>query len=108
MKSMGVSLFAILLGLTTSPAAAQSGYQSVTVNDGGTITGTVKWNGPVPKMPTVAINKDVEVCDPQAQKKRDLERLIVGANGGVANTVVFLKDVTKGKAMDLQNRREGR
>ena len=106
MKSMGVSLFAILLGLTTSPAAAQSGYQSVTVNDGGTITGTVKWSGPVPKMPTVAINKDVEVCDPQAQKKRDLERLIIAANAGVANTVVFLKDISKGKAMDLPEGRQ--
>ena len=106
MKSMAVSLFASLLALMTSPAAAQSGYQTITVNDGGTITGTVKWTGPVPKMPTVAINKDAEVCDPQAQKKRDLERLIVAANGGVANTVVFLKDITKGKAMDLPEGRQ--
>jgi hypothetical protein len=59
MKSTILSLFASLLVLTASPTAAQSGYQIVTVNDGGTITGTVKWSGPVPKMPTVAINKDV-------------------------------------------------
>jgi len=32
----------------------------------------------------------------KAEKTR-LERLLVGANGGVANTVVFLKNVTKGK-----------
>jgi hypothetical protein len=106
MKSTAVSLFACLLVLTASRTAAQSGYQTITVNDGGTITGTVKWNGPVPKMPTVTINKDVEVCDPQSQKKRDLERLIVAANGGVANTVVFLKDITKGKAMDLPEGRQ--
>ena len=77
-------------------AGAQSGYQVITVNDGGTITGTVKWSGPLPKSTAVTINKDPEVCDPQAQKKRDLERLIVGASGGVANTVVFLKDISKG------------
>jgi len=106
MKSTKVSLFASLLVLTVTPTVAQSGYQTVTVNDGGTITGTVKWNGPVPKMPTVAINKDVEVCDPQAQKKRDLERLVIGDSGGVANTVVFLKDITKGKAMDLPEGRQ--
>ena len=106
MKSMAVSLFASLLVLMTSPAAAQSGYQTIAVNDGGTISGTVKWTGPVPKMPTVAINKDVAVCDPQAQKKRDLERLIVAENGGVANTVVFLKDISKGKAMDLPEGRQ--
>jgi len=82
-------------------AGAQGGYQVISVNDGGTITGTVKWTGPLPKTAAVAINKDPDVCDPQAQKKRDLERLVVGANGGVANTVVFLKDISKGKAMDL-------
>jgi hypothetical protein len=30
-----------------------------------------------------------------------LERLIVADNSGVANTVVFLKDITKGKPMEL-------
>jgi hypothetical protein len=87
--------------LWTMAAVAQSGYQVIAVNDGGTITGTVRWSGPLPKISTIAINKDPEICDPQSQKKRDLERLLVGANGGVANTVVFLKDISKGKAMDL-------
>jgi len=32
---------------------------------------------------------------------RDLERLIVGPAGGVENAVVYLKDVAKGKAMNL-------
>jgi hypothetical protein len=93
--------FAFCLGLWTIAAAGQSGYQVITVNDGGTITGTVKWSGPMPKIAAILINKDAEVCDPQSQKKRDLERLLVGSNGGVANTVVFLKDISKGKAMDL-------
>ena len=93
--------FAFCLGLWTIAAAGQSGYQVITVNDGGTITGTVKWSGPIPKIAVMPINKDAEVCDPQSQKKRDLERLLVGSNGGVANTVVFLKDISKGKAMDL-------
>jgi hypothetical protein len=93
--------FALCVLLWTMAAVAQSGYQVITVNDGGTITGTVKWSGALPKTAAVAINKDTDVCDPQAQKKRDLERLVVGTNGGVANTVVFLKDISKGKAMDL-------
>lgn len=92
---------ATCLVLLTMAAAGQSGYQVITVNDGGTITGTVKWSGPMPKIAAIPINKDPEVCDPQSQKKRDLERLVVGSNGGVANTVVFLKDISKGKAMDL-------
>jgi hypothetical protein len=92
---------AFCLVLWTMTAQGQSGYQVITVNDGGTITGTVKWSGPMPKIAAIPINKDAEVCDPQSQKKRDLERLVVGSNGGVANTVVFLKDISKGKAMDL-------
>ncbi|HMK21101.1 MAG TPA: carboxypeptidase-like regulatory domain-containing protein [Terriglobales bacterium] len=105
-RSKRILTATILLAFPAAFAAAQSGYQTITVNDGGTITGSVKWSGPVPKVAPVAINKDPEVCDPQGQKKRDLERLVVAANGGVANTVVFLKDVTRGKAMDLPEARQ--
>lgn len=96
----------VLLAAITTLGAAQSDYQAITVDNGGTITGTVKWSGAIPKMTAVLINKDPEVCDPQGQKKRDLERLIVGSNGGVANTVVFLKNIAKGKAMDLPETRQ--
>jgi len=40
-------------------------------------------------------------CDPESHKTRDLERLIVGPQGGVANTVVFLKNISSGKAMEM-------
>ncbi len=82
-------------------AAQSSGYRVVFVEDGGTVKGSVKWQGPLPHLVPSQINKDPEICDPQGQKRRDLERLLVGASGGVANTIVYLKDVTKGKAMDL-------
>ncbi|MBV9609276.1 MAG: hypothetical protein JO187_06945 [Acidobacteria bacterium] len=79
---------------------AQS-YRQINVDNPGTIVGTVKWTGPVPALATVVVNKDVDVCDPQHAKKRDLERLIIGPNKGVANTVVFLKNIDAGKPMDL-------
>jgi len=106
MKAKIVVALVVLLVLCSVRSLAQTGYQVITVNDGGTISGTVKWTGPVPKIAPVAINKDPEVCDPQAQKKRDLERLLVASNGGVANTVVFLKNITKGKEMDLPEGRQ--
>src|ERR1700678_1891805 len=88
-------------------AAAQTDYTAITVENGGTITGPVKWTGPVPKIPKLPITKNVEVCDPQSQKKRDLERLVINPNGnGVANTVVYLRGVTRGKAMDLPAARQ--
>jgi hypothetical protein len=99
----GIGIF--LLAAVTQ-CLAQSGYQVISVSDGGTITGTVKWSGPTPRIPILPINKDPDICDPHSQKKRDLERLVIGPNGGVANTVVFLKDVSKGKAMDLPEERQ--
>jgi hypothetical protein len=105
MKSQAIFLIVVVLMLASVRGAAQSSYETITVNGGGTITGSVKWTGPVPRIPTIPINKDAEICDPQGQKKRDLERLVISSNGGVANTVVFLKDITRGKAMDLPEER---
>lgn len=82
-------------------SAAQSSYQVITVEDGGTIKGTVKWQGTLPHLAPLDLNKDAQVCDPLDEKHRDLERLLVGPNHGVANTVVFLRNVTRGKPMDL-------
>ena len=48
------------------------------MTNGGTINGTVKWTGAMPHLMPVAINKDPLICDPNSQKTRDLERLIVG------------------------------
>jgi hypothetical protein len=91
----------LVVALLPEVAPAQGDYQVVSVEDGGTINGTVKWQGALPHLAAAEINKDQQVCDPQGQKHRDLERLLVAPNGGVANTVVFLRDITHGKAMDL-------
>jgi hypothetical protein len=97
---------ALGLGALTGLATAQSGYVVESVSDGGTIRGTVKWSGPLPKLPAAALNKDPDVCDPDNRKTRDLERLVVNSNGGVANTVVYLKNITKGKALELPETRQ--
>jgi hypothetical protein len=88
----------------TAAAFAQS-YKVITVTDGGTISGTVKWSGPAPKSVQFPITKDAQICDPESKKTADLERLIIGPEGGVANTVVYLKNITSGKAMDLPEQR---
>lgn len=90
-----------LATLTVVGAAAQVGYQVVQLTQTGTISGTVKWSGPLPRIPAYPIDKDPQVCDPDSHKVRDLDRLIVGPQNGVANTVVFLKDISRGKAMDI-------
>ena len=86
-------------------ASGQSDYKVISVADGGTVAGTVKWSGPLPRALQFPITKDPQICDPEGAKHTDLERLIVGPQGGVANTVVYLKNITAGKAMDLPEQR---
>jgi hypothetical protein len=92
----------VSLCLTALTAVAQeSGYKVITVTNGGTVRGSVKWSGPEPHLTAFHINKDPQICDPASHGTRDLERLIISAQGGVANTVVFLKNISSGKAFDL-------
>jgi hypothetical protein len=104
MKSAQLAIL-ICAVLALSAVVFGQGYQVVTVTNGGTITGTVKWSGPMPRLARMTIFKDQQVCDPESAKTRDLERLIVGPGQGVANTVVFLKDISSGKPMDLPEQR---
>lgn len=104
-RYMTISWFALLV-LAASSSSAQTSYQVVSVSSSGTIKGTVKWSGAVPQTLTFPISKDAEICDPESAKKRDLERLVIGPQGGVANTVVYLKDISRGKAMDIPEPRQ--
>ncbi len=101
MKYMFRLLALLVIALAPKLSAGQADYEVISVQDGGTIKGTVKWQGTVPHLVASEINKDPQVCDPLGQKRRDLERLLVAPNRGVANTVVFLRNITRGKAMDL-------
>lgn len=95
----------ILLLISAAVAYAQNDYKVVTVTDGGTISGTVKWAGAAPRSLQFPITKDVSICDPDSKKTADLERLIIGPDGGVANTIVYLKNVTAGKPLELPDQR---
>src|SRR5487761_1351678 len=66
------------VGLSSYPAAAA----------GGTITGTVKYDGTAPTAKKVDITKDKDVC---GLKPHFDESLIVGKDGGIANAVVIVK-----------------
>ena len=84
-------LHAITLILFFSVAARA--YDVVTVVGGGKIEGRVTYQGPVP-IRKIIPNKDVEVCG----GPRDEPEVAVGADKGVQDAVVFLKEVAKGKA----------
>ena len=86
-------------------AVAQSDYRVIAVINGGTISGNVKWSGPTPRALDFPVTKDPQICDPDSKKTVDLERLIVGPQGGVANTVVYLKNISSGKALEAPEQR---
>jgi Polysaccharide lyase family 4, domain II len=94
-------LLPIFLLAVTAGMESQTAYQVVSVSNGGTIAGAVKWSGPMPRGLTVPVNKDPQICDPDGNKSANLDRLIVSSEGGVANAVVFLRNVSSGKAMIL-------
>lgn len=104
---LGRCLSLILPIMLSVFAAAQNGngYQVISVTDGGSISGVVKWAGPAPHDLEFPVTKDPQICDPEGKKTVGLERLIVGPEGGVANTVVYLKNISAGKAMDLPEQR---
>ncbi len=83
-----------LAGMALLSASAPSlAYDVVAVSGGGRIDGKVTFQGAVP-VKKVIPTKDKEVCG----GPRDEVQIIVGADKGVQDAVVYLKEVPKGKA----------
>jgi len=85
------SIPALCLLLVGAPAKA---YEAVQVNDGGTITGKVVYQGEVSTRKIVP-TKDLDTCG----GIREEPLIVVGADKGVQGAVVYLKEVQKGKAL---------
>ncbi len=89
MRLVGVMIGLAVIG-AVPPALA---YQEAQVSGGGTIKGKVIFKGDVP-IRTVVPTKDKEVCG----GVREEPEVIVGADFGVGDAIVYLKDVEQGKA----------
>ncbi len=68
-------------------------YQAVTVDNAGVVEGRITYQGAVPTRKIIP-TKDQEVCG----GIREEPQMIVGADHGVQDAVVYLKKVDKGKA----------
>ncbi|MFQ5665697.1 MAG: carboxypeptidase regulatory-like domain-containing protein [Candidatus Binatia bacterium] len=92
--------FAIMLLATATlswNAVSAYAYEGGAVTNGGTISGIVKLQGTAPAAKTIEVTKDKQVCGKHPIKNEDL---LVGPQGGIANAVVSITNISKGKAME--------
>lgn len=92
--AVSASLLVAAAGLVGSTLTAQA-YDAVSVTDGGSIKGKVVFNGTIPPKRKVVPTKDREVC---GSGVREVDQIMVGGDKSVAEAVVYLKAVEKGKA----------
>jgi hypothetical protein len=78
----------------TAPAATAAAAPAVA--DAATLTGTIKFAGAAPTMPTIQMNAD-PYCQSQhsAAPAKD-EEVVVGAGGELANVLVYIKNAPPG------------
>jgi len=78
--------------LSTRPASAA--YEVVTVTNGGTIDGFITLSGDAPTGSMLKVTKNQDYCGTSIPDPT----YTVGSAGGLGNVIVYLKDITKGKA----------
>jgi hypothetical protein len=88
-KSLAV--LAVMAPVLAAGTAALA-YEETTVSDGGTIQGKIVYQGSVPTRKIIT-TKDQDVCG----GIREEPEIIVGADKGVKDAVVYLVEVAKGK-----------
>jgi hypothetical protein len=88
-KSLAV--LAVMTPVLAAGTAALA-YEETTVSDGGTIQGKIVYQGSVPTRKIIT-TKDQDVCG----SIREEPEIIVGADKGVKDAVVYLVEVAKGK-----------
>ncbi len=86
----------VALAAVACLAGRAAAYEVVAVTDGGTLSGTVKFDGAPPAPAKFAPSKDPEVCG----KEKTQPDLVVGQGGGIQNVVVVVK-AAKGKKLDI-------
>jgi hypothetical protein len=89
-----VVVVVMVMGLAAAPAAA---YDVAPVTDGGTVSGKVLFKGEVPRPKRMLITKNKEVC---GEGEREIVEVAV-KGGALANAVVVIDGIAKGKAWAL-------
>lgn len=94
--ALGLIGMAWVTGLAVAPNRS-SAYEVVTVVNGGTIDGYVTLSGNAPSRSPLKVTKDQKTCGDSIADPT----YAVGGNGGLKNVIVYLADITKGKAVSM-------
>jgi len=89
-RARGAVVGVVALLVTQQALAA---YEVAAVTNGGTIDGIVTLSGTAPEA-QLKVTKNQDYCGQTIPNPA----YTVGSNGGLANVIVYLKDITKGKA----------
>ena len=92
------SYLMLTTALVTVPVSAMAQYKGGDVKDGGSISGTVKFKGTAPAPKKLDVGKDKEVCD----KSPKMDPSLIVKDGNLANAVVTITDIKKGKKIELK------
>ncbi len=82
-------------GARRPPTTRPMGYHVVDVVNGGALSGTVLWSGPLPELVRVTVEQHADPCG----ATRELRALSVSPRRGVSGTVVYLDGITEGRAL---------
>ncbi len=91
-KSAGFITTSLCLSFFSGSAYAQ--YSVAPVTDGGSIVGVVTYEGDAPAPKKIQVTKDVAICSKTAKYE---ESLLVDEKGGIANVVVSITKIARGK-----------
>jgi hypothetical protein len=98
LRNLTISCVSIaLFAFSASTSLAQTAYREIELKHGGTITGTVRFVGPVPADPPFIVTKNVKQCG----RTKPFDRLILGKDRGVKNAVVYIEEVAAGKPFSI-------
>jgi plastocyanin len=86
--------FCVVLAALVGVAGVGGAYEAVEVTDGGTLAGTVEYQGRAPVPARIEVTKDTKVCGTE----KTSPDLLVGPDGGLENAVVVVQ-ASRGKAM---------
>lgn len=99
-RAAGAAAFAALMVLLVPAgpvAAKKTKYKEAPVANGGTLKGVIKLAGAPPKAKRIKVTKDKKICGDFLLD----ESLTVSGGGGIANAVIEIGGIKKGKKWNL-------